>query len=215
MRRVLLAVLFVAVAACEPAESEDPLDGAENGAGDADESVPSTLSGLQEVAGPAAEEWNNDARLAELHADLGEDDVESARLTYVAPGATSLLHVDVSEAGVGSNTATLETIGLDPVPEEALTEVPDLDDAMDPAETAAAGEPALSECGHGAAEEVRYMSGAPEGWDGDTWRVDPQWRVMLLVGEGGVVFDDLADLDVPPTESSDVDVADCVDLPDG
>ena len=201
-RRLLgCAAAFAALAvACQPAD-DNPLDEP----ADAGVEVPDGLDELEGMAAEVVEDWDASAVLTEVQAELADDgEVEAGRLTYTGPGSATVLLVDVGPDAVTSSTATLETLGLEPVPAEALADVPALD-APDPVEVAAEAGPALAECGHGSPREVRYTSGAPEAWDGSRWRAELVWAVNVLGDGGGVVYGD------PAAVGSDD--ATCVDIP--
>ena len=70
-----------------------------------------------------------------------------------------------------------------------MDELPDLpDDALEPAELAAAAAPALEQCdASGDVAAVIYANGAPESWDGQAWASAPVWRATVLTPTGGAV----------------------------
>lgn len=186
-----LGVCAFALVACQPVDDEVDLD-QPSPTPDGDPAVSVTdLDGLLQTTETAAGEWDADARLVELSVSLEEGEPVSGRATYVAPDAARLLVVDVSEGSVDEQQPTAETLGFEPVPGDALGEVPTPPgDLVEPRDVPEAASDVLDACGVDDAREVLYATGAPAAWDGSSWADSPEWRVTVLDDEGeGAVLD--------------------------
>ena len=185
-----LGICAVALAACQPVDDDVGFDEQSPAPADADGSS-SDLDRLLERTQAAADEWDADARLVELSLTLDEDGPSSGRATYVGPDAARLLVVDVSGDSVEEQQPTAETLGFEPVPGDALQEVPEPpDDLVEPGQWPESVDDALDECEVDEPREVLYATGAPAAWDGSAWADEPRWRVTVLDDEGqGAVLD--------------------------
>lgn len=197
----LVLVAVTTTVACEPVDEPLP-DVVDDAARDRDESgaeavgspaeeVPGDLAGLTERTAPEAERWQPDPRPAEAAVRLHDGRWRSASVTYVAAEADSALVVRVDDDGLATERISFHTLGLDPLPHEALEGFPAMTDLVAPADLAAAAEERFDECD--AAEpavEVRLATGAPATWEGDGWAQEPRWRAAVTNEEGrGVRLD--------------------------
>lgn len=188
MRRAALAVCLL-LAACQPVEEAVPraprtasaaaaaaaAEGATSSPtprlGAPDEGVPPTLPEALARTDRVAREWQAGPRLTQLRVVTGGAVLALVEATYVAPEADRFLVVTLTPDGDEQQRTTLDALGLVPVTEEALDEVPDLPAVvLDPFALLAA-------CGSDAAE-LLVLSGAPEAWDGETWEPAPRWRAL-------------------------------------
>lgn len=192
--RVLVAFLVLLAAACQPiggpsvtapTPGDDGATGRPLGAPDA--GVASTLDDLVTRGHAIAEEWQADPVLSEVQVDLdAAGGWSQARLVYVAGDADRMLQLETAGAGFTQQRPSLGTLNIQPVPGEALTEVPAFpDDAMAPQKLATA--PAAGECGISGQATVLYTSGAPYAWDGTTWTDPPAWTATVTAAGGSAV----------------------------
>lgn len=210
----MLAV--AALAACQPVEEPLPeADGdpspapgdAEDAVGAPDETVPGDLAGLLARTGPEAERWQAGARPAEATVGLDEGEWTQASVTYVAADADSALVVVVDGDGLATERISFASLGLEPLPEAAVADLPPLADLTAPTALAAAAEEHFADCdATPPADEVRLATGAPATWDGDRWAQSPQWRAVVTGAEGLGVRLDAAEVE-PAGDEPCVDAA--------
>lgn len=147
------------------------------------------LGDLRVAGREAAREWDGDARLVKVSVRL-DDDLAwvEATTTYVAPDADRLLVVTASEEGITEEEPTLETLGLEAPPAEALAALPELPgDVVPPATAAERATDPLDDCGVGDdPRQVLYSNGVPGSWDGSSWVSEPAWAVSVTSDGGGV-----------------------------
>lgn len=131
-----------------------------------------------------AEEWQDQPVLSEIQVELDATGAwTSARLFYVAADAERMLQLDAAGAGFSQQQPSLGTLNIQPVPAEALDDVPPFpDDALAPGELVNAERTA--ECGVTGPVSVLYASGAPYAWDGTQWSRAPQWRATVTAPNG-------------------------------
>lgn len=196
MRRAAAVLTALLVTACQPAGAPAPGPttlASEAGLGAPPAGMPQSLDALLERTEPAALEWQDDPRLAELTVDVAEDGRWiAARALYLAADADRSLSLRLSAGGLAQQRPTLATLGLEPVSGEGLEAVPPLpDDAAEPTALLAAAQPLMGDCGATPpATQVLYATGAPVSWDGTAWSVPPEWTATVLDGEAsGVVLD--------------------------
>lgn len=200
--RVIAAALpLLLLTACQPVDdglpsSDDSAEGAVGrpgpGAPEVDSRMPEDLPMLlAEHAGTAAQ-WQDGAIPVEIVAELEAGGWVSATVVYLAPDADRFLVITVDGEGTDQQRPTLETLGVEPVPEPALAEVPPLPQrARSPEALAEGARPALEGCGtDDDPVTVLYMTGAPATWDGSTWTEPPAWTATVSTAEGaGAVVD--------------------------
>lgn len=184
-----LAAGAIALAACQPVDDDVGLESSSPTPGDADVAI-TDLDGLLEATEASAGEWDADARLVELSVGMDDGSLTEGRATYVGPDADRLLVVEVTGSGIDEQQPTAETLGFEPVPRDALDEVPEPPgDLVEPGELPEEAADALDHCGVDDPHEVLYATGAPAAWDGTAWADAPSWRVTVLDEEGeGVVL---------------------------
>lgn len=201
-RWTLLVVLVVAAGATSGCQlfDDEPLSGdvdsATPGAGGApvgapDEGVPGDLSALVARTTPEATRWQPQPRPAEAVVELGDQRWRAASVTYAAAGAESVLVVRVDGGGVSTQRVNFQPLGLEPIPADAITDLPPLQGVGALDELVAAAEAQFPACdAEGPAVEVRLATGAPASWEGDAWAQPPRWRAVVSDGQGvGVRLD--------------------------
>lgn len=192
MRRLILLAAALAVAACQPAggpalqpsgdepapATSEELLGAPGSGG-----VPQSIDQLVQLGRERAQTWQDDPVLTELIVEVGEDGAwSSAEVTFAAGEAARLFQVTANAEGISETRPSLATLQLQPVPPEALEDVPELpEDVRTPAALAASE--GVRECIGGPGTTVHYTTGAPYAWDGEHWTQDPAW--VATVGSGG------------------------------
>lgn len=190
MRVVVVLCFVLAVTACQPAggpgaggpavPSDDatglPLGAPAGG-------LPTTLQELFNRADRIAEEWQVEPVLVEVEVDVEGGRWRDARLVYVAADADRYLQLTATGSGFAQERITLSTLQVEPIPSEAVAEIPAFpDDAAQPAQLAAAEGPA--QCGVGDVASVFYVTGAPVAWNGTEWTPAPQWRATVTAPDG-------------------------------
>jgi hypothetical protein len=191
----LLSVLLLMTAGCQPfggpnaaAPTPDAQDSEPLGAPDQDRA--STLDDLLTRGGAIAKEWQDEPVLTEVEVDLdAEGRWAGARLVYAAPDADRILQLETAGSGFTQQRPSLGTLQVQPVPAEALDEVPAFpDNAATPRQLATVQ--AAADCGVQGQASVLYASGAPFAWDGTTWTRTPAWHATVTTtGVRGVRFD--------------------------
>lgn len=189
---MLLAVALLMVS-CQPvdelstgasADGEEPTEPEVWGTED--------LGDLRLATGEMAREWDADAQLARVSVRL-DDDLAwvEATTTYVAPDAARLLVLTASDEGVTEEQPTLETLGFEAPPADALAELPDLAaDVVPPATAAEQAMDPLDDCDLPEdPRQVIYSNGAPGSWEGTSWSSEPAWTVSVATEGGGVRLD--------------------------
>lgn len=181
---LLLLGLLGWLAACEPVDELPPPG--EAPASQATPRAPLTLTTIFEVSDAAAEEWSERARIIELAVDPAGD--TPARVVYLASELDRLLTVEVAAGEVlGQQQTTLETLGFADLPDDAITDIPAVDNLPDPQEVVVIADAELRACGLAEVREVVYATGAPAAWDGERWTAIPVWAITLFDGEGRAV----------------------------
>lgn len=199
-RRLLAGLLAVgALAACQPVEeplpdpAEEPAPDAEGEAvlGAPDDEMPADLGELRERTAPEAERWQPDPRPVEVTVALAGGEWRAASVTYAAAGADSVLVVRVDGEGVATERVNFEPLGLQPLPTEAVADLPPLEGLAAPTDLAAAAESSFPDCdAEQPADEVRLATGAPASWEGEGWAQPPRWEAVVTDGAGlGVRLD--------------------------
>lgn len=190
-RLVLLAVVLLVVA-CQPVDelSTGPAAGGE--AAEPDAWGSEDLGDLTTATGDIAREWDADARLVKVSVRLDDELAwEEASTTYVAPDADRLLVITASEEGTEDERPTLETLGFEALPPEAVDELARLPaDVVPPDSAAERAADALDDCDYpDDPHQVLYANGAPGSWDGTSWVSEPEWTVAVTSEGGGVRLD--------------------------
>lgn len=196
---VALAVLLLG---CEPVDEPLPDPGEEahsDGDGGAEaealgapaDDVPGGLDQLVERTRPEAARWQPDPRPAEATITLDGAEWRGASVTYAAADADSMLVVRLDGSGLSTERINFEPIGLEPIPADALAQLPPLADVSPPEALAVAAEDRLSECGaEPPAKEVRLATGAPASWEEGGWAQPPRWEAVITdAGGRGVRLD--------------------------
>lgn len=194
--RLVPAVLTVLALGCQPADdpalgigtAEDRGDAASNPVGAPRESLPDSLEGLLARLDSTARRWQDDPRVVEIVLELTEDRWTGASVTYLAPDADRFLALRIDAEGTTQERPTFEGFDLQPVPGDALAEVPAPDALLGPAELLAAAQTVLDDCGVGPPERLFYATGAPAAWDGSRWTEEPAWTAAIA-GERAAVVD--------------------------
>lgn len=201
MVAALTVALAVPLLGCEPVDEPLPDPGEEADAnasgaspdalGAPADDVPGELDQLVERTRPEAARWQPEPRPAEATITLDGTDWQGASVTYAAANADSMLVVRLDGGGVSTERINFEPIGLEPIPPEALADLPSLDEVSPPEKLAAAAEERLSECGaQPPAEQVRLATGAPASWEGGAWAQPPRWEAVVTDADGrGVRLD--------------------------
>lgn len=188
----VLSCLVVFTAGCQPFGGPSPVaaptpsdDASGRPLGAPEVGAPSDLEDLLERGQAIAEEWQDEPVVAEVSVTLdAAGRWADARIVYVAPDGDRLLQLETSGSGFIQERPSLGTLQVQPVPAEALEQVPAFpDDAATPQALVAA--PASRECGVSGAPTVLYASGAPFAWDGTTWTREPAWRATVTGADGG------------------------------
>lgn len=196
-RMALLTVaLGMLLLACEPVDEPLPDPGADTSSeadgnaeaealGAPEDDMPGELGQLVERTAPEAERWQPDPRPAEATVTLDGAQWRGASVTYAAAEADSMLVVRVDHDGLSTERINFEPIGLEPIPTEALADLPPLSGVGAPEELAAAAEDRLVACGaEPPAEQVRLATGAPASWEGDEWAQPPRWEAVVTDAAG-------------------------------
>jgi len=191
----LAAALLVAVAACEPVvpgarRGDDPSAAAPGGSAEAElgapvRETPQTVVGAVQRATPTAQAWQQDPVPVELSARLDGGRVRTVEVVFLAAEADRFSTVSLEGEVVTDVTTTLSTIEVEAVTAAGIDEVPDLpDDLLDPGALvqAAAGELAACDIDPQGALTVRYSTGAPYGWEGESWADDLEWTAAVTAG---------------------------------
>ena len=184
-RVVLAAAVLTALGACQPVDSPRPAGVTPSasvseplGAPEADAD---SFAEALERAHQAAREWQDEPRLAAVEIDLPRGAVTTSRFTYVAGDAIRMLVVEVRRDGLDQQQPTLATLGVVPVTEDAVAQIPDLPDAVrDPLALLEAA----ARCGAPRPRLLLLETGAPYAWDGSTWSESPEWRASAVTGTG-------------------------------
>jgi hypothetical protein len=182
---------LLAMGACQPVDRLDLDDESapeDTATGPGASGLPATLDELVERGDALAREWQREPVLAELAVSLDGERWKRARLLYLAGDADRFLSLRLEPDRVSQERVTLETLGLEPVPREALAAVPDLPaGTLAPAELVEAAQPHLDGCLEGPPSEVIYDTGAPATWEGEAWADPPVWSATLwhASAEGG------------------------------
>lgn len=196
----VLSCLVVLTTACQPfggprAVAPTPsADASGRPLGAPDAGAPSDLGDLLERGQAIAEEWQDKPVATQVSVTLDADGGWArARIVYVAPDADRLLQLETAGSGFTEQRPSLGTLQVQPVPGEALEEVPAFpEDAAAPQALVAA--PATQECGVTGEPTVLYATGAPFAWDGTAWTRDPAWRATVTGADGGgAQFDTLSE----------------------
>lgn len=203
----LAALLVVATGAagCQPFDDEPPPDavGTQTPDGDAaavgapDAGVPGDLAGLVARTKPEASRWQPQPQPAEAVIELDGASWRAASVTYVAAGAESVLVVRVEPDGLSTQRVNFEPLGLEPIPADALADLPPLGQVSPPAGLVGAAEAEFGACdAEPPAAEIRLATGAPASWEGDGWAQEPRWRAVVTDAEGVGVRLDAVSADV-------------------
>lgn len=195
MRRAALVLAAMAVA-CQPAGGPAAVsptqgtDGPRLGAPDVG-GVPQTLTDVLREAQPRAQRWQDEPVLAEVTIDVDDGGRWSAtEAVFVAGDADRLLTVRASADGVVDQQTTFATLGLTPVPSDAVEEIPPFpDDALDPESLVTAAGDVVRDCLGGRPNTVVYATGAPFAWDGTRWTERPVWTARLTADDSAAVLD--------------------------
>lgn len=199
-RRVAATVAVVALAVmvlgCEPVDEPLPAPGEQpevEARDDADaevlgapeEDMPGDLDQLVERTEPEASRWQPDPRPAEAAVTLDGERWREASVTYAAAEADSMLVVRVNVGGVSTERINFEPIGLEPLPTDAIADLPPLERVSAPVDLAAAAEDRFSACGaESPAQQVRLATGVPASWEGDGWAQPPRWEAVVTDAAG-------------------------------
>lgn len=156
-----------------------------------DSGVPSDLAGLVARTKPEASRWQPQPQPAEAVIELDGASWRAASVTYVAAGAESVLVVRVEPGGLSTQRVNFEPLGLEPIPADALADLPPLGQVSPPAELVTVAEAEFGACdAERPAAEIRLATGAPASWEGDGWAQEPRWRAVVTDAEGvGVRLD--------------------------
>ncbi|CAN5705128.1 hypothetical protein BH24ACT15_BH24ACT15_14080 [soil metagenome] len=161
--------------------------------GSPDEDWPATLDQLQAFADPEAWSWQDQPVLADVTVWLRDDSRwERVRMTYVAADAEHMLTLRSRPDELRLDRPRLAGLQLLALPQVAVDAIQPLpEQAVEPAELAAAAAPALAECGSvdQPPRAVLYATGAPAAWDGNRWTRTPTWRATVVTESTGVVVD--------------------------
>lgn len=214
LRAVACALgITVALAACQPVDDlgdpveESPAPEEADRRGAPPTGLPATLAAALAQADVEAARWQEGARIAETAVELDGDRLTEVRVTYVAPDADRLLTVTLTEEGLREERPTLGAFDLEPIPGDALAQLPPWPEGLqEPTALVQGSDQAFDVCDvEGAADAVLYASGAPLAWDPDAgdWGVPLGWTATVSGQDGaGVVLDpvsaDLLDCLVEP-----------------
>lgn len=196
---VVLCCVAVLAAGCQPAGgpgaggSEFPSDGSTaRPLGAPAAGAPSSLDELLTRGLKRAEEWQDEPVLAEVEVDVTEAGAwTGSRVTYLAADADRMLQLVASGGGFTQELPSLASLGIQPVPEAGLDELPEFpEDAATP-QTLAVSEAAQA-CDVKGDVTVLYVTGAPVAWDGVQWATPPEWRVTVTGADGAGAQLDIA-----------------------
>ena len=183
--RCIVITLGLLLVACQPVDDEVDLDQQSPAPEEEDGAAGADFDRILSAADEAADEWDAAARLVEISVSVEDGAPVSGRVTFLGPDAARLLVVEVTGDTVEEQQPTAETLGFEPVPADALSEVPEPpEDLVEPDGLVDDLGGVLVGCGVDEAREILYATGAPAGWDGSAWVDAPQWRVTV-VGEDG------------------------------
>ena len=147
----------------------------------------STVPELLELGATVAEEWQEEPVLAEVHVELDAAGAwTTARLVYVAAEADRILQLETAGSGFTDQRPSLATLNLQPVPADALSDVPPFPEDATPPQDLARSEAAAA-CGVAGDATVLYATGAPYAWDGTAWSREPAWQATGTGADGGGV----------------------------
>lgn len=183
------------LAACQPVDDlDEPVDddlaaGQVDRRGAPDSGMPATLAATLAQTDVEAARWQEGARVAEVAVEVDGDRLTEVRVTYVAPDADRLLTVTLTEEGQTEERPTLGAFDLEPIPADALAQLPPWPEGLQEPTTLMEGSgQAFDACDvEGAPDAVLYASGAPLAWDPEAgdWGVALGWTATVTTGDDG------------------------------